>query len=173
MRCNNAITYYNKGYMKITIQELDSPYIDEVIKLFKELVDYVQKETNDPYFEYDEFNVCFVRSMFNSFVDDSCAIVYVAICDDKIIGFIAGQIQKNLLPFSNVSNVGYVTAVFVREDYRHQGVMKRLEEKMFYFFKDNDVEYIDLNVLSKNIDAIKNWQHLGYETFRVQMRKKI
>ncbi len=51
--------------------------------------------------------------------------------------------------------------------------MKRLEEMITIFFREHNLEYVELNVISNNFIGKKSWNKLGYNTFREQMRKKL
>lgn len=165
---------YNVDTMNRPIIEISQNYVAQVSQMFEELVAGISKETQDPYFKYDNFDMDLTKSMLESLMDDVNAKVYLVVDEKKqALAFIAAQLQSNLLPFSKVSKVGYIIAAYVKPEYRKQGLMTDLENNLLKFFQKEKVEYVDLNALSKNCLGINCWKKLGYETFRVQMRKKI
>ncbi len=48
-----------------------------------------------------------------------------------------------------------------------------MEAMLLEFFKQNNVSYVELMVLSSNELGKKTWTALGYQTFREYMRKKL
>jgi ribosomal protein S18 acetylase RimI-like enzyme len=65
------------------------------------------------------------------------------------------------------------SAAFVLPEYRGNHIMNKLERMLIEFFKSRNLNYIELNVMTKNILGKKIWSKLGYSTFREQMRKGI
>jgi hypothetical protein len=43
--------------------------------------------------------------------------------------------------------------------------MKRLENLALDYFKSNGLEYAELNIITNNTLAQRNWESLGYKTF--------
>nr|WP_281178956.1 GNAT family N-acetyltransferase [endosymbiont 'TC1' of Trimyema compressum] len=62
---------------------------------------------------------------------------------------------------------------YVNENYRGQGLMSQMEAKMIDYFRGLGLVYCELCIISKNQMARDCWEHLGYKTFREQMRKSI
>ncbi|MFH0977070.1 MAG: GNAT family N-acetyltransferase [Spirochaetota bacterium] len=159
--------------MGIIIEDLRVKYIDQVAGLFNDLVCEIKKETNDLYYQVNNLQIENTRILLTEILEDDNSAAFIALDDEKPVGFISGQIQSNFLPLSNIPRVGYISGAFIKHGYRKKGLMKLLENRMIEFFKSKNITYVDLNVINNNITGKNCWQELGYETFREQMRKKI
>ena len=70
--------------------------------------------------------------------------------------------------------IGYISAVYISEEYRIKGLARELERKICDdFFSKKELKFIELNCLTKNQSALKCWNNLGYVTFREQLRKSL
>lgn len=99
--------------------------------------------------------------------------VLIAKEKDEITGFIAGQIIECFLPVSSVKKIGYISAAYVKPDFRGRRIMRKLLNELGKWFKAQAVSYIELHTLTKNSDSKSAWENLGFETFREQMRKPL
>ena len=67
--------------------------------------------------------------------------------------------------------VGYISASYVKEEYRRQGIMKKLENLSNEFFRNLSIKYVEVCYLPKNAGAKEAWNGMGYHCFREQARK--
>jgi ribosomal protein S18 acetylase RimI-like enzyme len=159
--------------MQVLIKELKVEYIDDVTELFRNLVKDISDETGDPYFQFDTWQPGKIINMLQGIIEDDCSALYVALEDEIPIGFIGGQIQPTFFPLSNIKKIGYIAGAYIAGGHRRRGIMKLLEQRLIEFFRKKNVAYVDLNVLNDNITGKSCWKQLGYEIYRLQMRKKI
>jgi ribosomal protein S18 acetylase RimI-like enzyme len=162
-----------KIYMGIIIEELRVKYIDQVAGLFNDLVTEIKDETDDLYYQVNNLQIENTRILLTEILEDNYAAAFIALDDEKPVGFISGQIQSNFLPLSNIPKVGYISGAYIKQGFRKKGIMKLLENRMIEFFKSKNLTYVDLNVINNNITGKRCWKELGYVTFREQMRKRI
>lgn len=147
--------------------------IEHVAQLHNELAYFIQKKTRDEYWDFDILLTEGICEHLKGFVNNQERKIFIAKENERIVGFIAGEIIGCHLPVSSIKKVGYISGAYVLEEYRGIGVMKRLEILIREFFKNWGLDYIELNFISKNLTARKCWGSLGYEVFREQARKKI
>lgn len=157
----------------IEYREIIKEDIQEITVLYINLTMYIKQETNDPYFEINDFSEQDIMSSLEKNLQDKTRTIFIAVENKKIIGFIAGGIIDCFLPFSKISKVGYISAAYVSKENRNKGIMKNLEKMITSFFREHKLDYAELNVISSNIIGKKTWINLGYNTFREQMRKKL
>ena len=67
--------------------------------------------------------------------------------------------------------VGYITAGYVKKEYRRQGIMKELEILSNEFFRNLSIKYVEVCYLRNNVGAGEAWNSMGYSCFREQARK--
>ncbi len=155
-------------FKELTVQD-----VYQVADYYRDLANHIQEETDDDYFLDISVSMdSIVEGLFSSLNDDA-KMVFVAKDNDKVVGFIAGEIVDCFLPITNVKKVGYISAAYVVPTYRGKGILQELESMIQDFFKQRGLKYIELNVLSQNQIGITSWGRLGYSTFREQMRKEI
>ncbi len=159
--------------MQLEYREIQTIDIVEVAKLHNELAYHVQKETNDAYWDFDVLSEEDVSKHLATFIDLPDRKIYIARNNEKIAGFIAGEIMQCHLPISNVKKIGYISGAYVLPEYRGRGIMRFLEVLVIDYFKQYGIKYVELNFVSKNKIAKNNWENLGYRTFREQARKEI
>ncbi len=147
--------------------------IQEVAKLHNLLAYFIQKETKDDYFDFDELDEDSIRHHLEGFINNPSRRIYITKENDIIVGFISCEIINGFLPVSSIKKVGYISGAYVLSEFRGKGIMKKMERLAINYFRSNGLKYVELNFLDKNMLAEKTWRSLGYKTFRKQMRKKL
>ncbi len=145
----------------------------KVAELHNDLVYFIQQQTRDAYWNFEELFIDDTMKYLQEFLDSTNCRIYLAVYEDEIIGFIMGEVIRCHLPISKVSEVGYITAAYIKEGYQRNGIVKGLEEQLIHFYKMLGIQYVELNYMYKNIGAKKCWEALGYHIFREQARKEI
>lgn len=102
---------------------------------------------------------------FNYFLNDQ--YIFVATENNKIVGFITGEILKKKAWY-NVQ-LGEINNIFVLKEYRQKGIGKKLIETIINSFKEEGITNIQLYTFSNNTDAIKFYEKIGFKKYNVQM----
>lgn len=147
--------------------------ITEVAKLYTELIYFVKDETKDEYFQFDKVSENELEKQLTESIGKPELITFIAKEDGNIIAFISAEVKECFLPLSKIKKVGYIGGAYVLPHYRTKGIMKNLENLLIDYFKTQGLLYAELNVITNNFTGKRNWESLGYKTFREQMRKKI
>lgn len=159
--------------LQLNFREMFINEVLEVSKLHNELAYFIQRETQDEYWDFEILSEDNISKHIQSFVDNAERKIYIAKDNDKILGFIACEIIQCHLPISSVNKVGYISGAFVLPEYRGKGILRSLEALVTEYFKACGLRFVELNFISNNILAKKSWEGLGYKTFREQARKTI
>lgn len=92
-----------------------------------------------------------VTNMYENYIDKPGYLVIVAEENQKIMGYLYGYLKDNDGTYNG--NIAKLDALFVLEEYRHQGIA----DALITYFKDwalkNHVKKIEVGVCSKNIKA--------------------
>lgn len=67
----------------------------------------------------------------------------------------------------------YIDDLCVLDEYRKKGIGTKLYEFGLKYAKDNDFDYLTLNVWEGNNEAIKFYQNLGLSIRNIHMEKKL
>jgi GNAT superfamily N-acetyltransferase len=96
------------------------------------------------------------------------AVVLIAEADTGPVGFLAAKIRTPSPPF--LSNpVGFVSEVFVAESQRGLHIGKRLMESVEQWFRGQDIQRIELQVIMDNTIARNSYRNWGWKEELVQM----
>lgn len=141
----------------VHIKNLDDPYCD-----------------NNAAVEYNELHANFKEQLLNLFHNPE-ALVVVSKENNHIVGFAIGTIASCRLPgfISKVEKVGYIEEAHVVQEHRRRGILKEMEKLLINFFRENKIDYVELNYFSSNNSAKDSWKALDYKTYMEYARKRI
>lgn len=157
----------------LSFKEIEIDDLLQTSKLYNELALELKSTSNDVYFDFETLSDEIMLNNLKNALKENRGKIYIAKQDINVIGFISGTIVNCFLPISSVNKVGYIEAAYVVKSFRNKNIMKRLEELLVEYFRNQGIKFVELNVLSDNITAKHFWNKCQYATFREQMRKKI
>lgn len=96
----------------VNIQPLTKETVDQVTDLALKLW---------PVSDWNE-----LRQEFLEFLNSPKDIVYVAVMDGAVVGFIHMSLRSDYVEGSQSSPVGYVEGIYVEEPYRRKGISRKL-----------------------------------------------
>lgn len=112
---------------------------------------------------------------FIDFLEDTLGsdgvAVYVAEAEGLIIGYTFGQILRR--PTLQSGDCGYVADLCVREEYRGQGIGRRLYERLRSWFISRGVSAIEVQVVRANPASQTFWRKMGFHDFLRTLRNDI
>ncbi len=153
--------------MEYTIAQITD--IDEIAKLYPQIFESMGEQ--EPfYYKKAEQNKYYIKEIITN--DDSDFII--AVEDGKIVGFALIEEMKTppydcFVPHKYT----FIMDVVVDKDYRRKGIATALIAKVRKWAEDRKSDYIELNVLSKNIQAINLYENLQFEECAKRMRLKL
>lgn len=129
----------------------------------KNLVGYMS-----PSFRYREImNRYFREDLANSSVQ-----ILVAIEGEEVVGFIRGELKANSRLFDG-GMYGYISDIYVEEDFRGLDIADELLRETVYWFKGSGIDIIRLNVNPENYRAIGFYEKFGFEEVNKTFALKI
>lgn len=156
------------NYRKATIKDVLA-----VTTMYRELAFYIKNSTKDVYWDFEDFPMNVGEHIVAEYINNEEHCVIVAEEQDELVGMIMLEVISCHLPLSSHQRIGYIGAGYVKETYRRQGIMHKLEELSNDFFRSLSVKYVEVNYLAENKAAKESWNALGYVNFREQARKCI
>ena len=158
------------------IIEYEDRYLEDVKDLLVELEEYIlsidEDELDQLHPEYkDKMAILDLEEVNNN--NGKC---YLAIDNDVVVGLIMGCLrcydEYDYLDYK-CPKCGEVTELVVAKETRGKGVGKKLMQIMEEYFKSIGCEYINIDVLAYNKNAIKFYEREGYHTRGLINIKKI
>ncbi len=102
--------------------------------------------------------------------------IYVAENDGKMVGFIAGVVEKES-EIEKLSHIplkqGRVLDLFVEEEYRGSGVGKQLMARVEEYFRDKKCDTALIEVFGPNKKAKNFYEQLGYADRDYDLQKSL
>ncbi len=160
----------------MTIIEYEDKYLEDVRDLLTELeeylvsIDYDHLDQVHP--EYHEKMALLDLEEVRNY-NGKC---YLAIEDDKAIGLIMGTIP----PYDEYDYLDYkcprrgeITELIVTSKVRSKGVGQQLMDKMEDYFKNNNCEYVLVDIFAYNDNAIKFYNKKDYHLRMLTGIKKL
>lgn len=103
-----------------------------------------------------------------SFIESDSAELYVATIENEIIATGYGLIKRNQPEFS-YREFGYVGFIYVKDEYRGQGISKLIFNAIFNWFRTKNIVEVKLTVYEENPSAIKAYEKLGFKKNLIEM----
>ena len=150
----------------INIIKIDSKLLLEqfeefmILKNYNSLIHFPNKDVN-------EFNQKKMTELID-YLNEEKAIVYGAYDKSKLVGFIWGYPRT----FFDEKRI-FINCLVVNKEYEKQGIGKKLINRLEDFAKENKYDSIDLTVAPFNENAVGFYNHMGFESERIQMVKKL
>jgi ribosomal protein S18 acetylase RimI-like enzyme len=113
----------------------------------------------------------FARELQNRIDDPNYRLAVVEI-DRELAGYCLSYISKKPY-FFKLGKFGFIGDLFVEQKHRRHGFGKMLVGDALDFFKRKHVEQVELLVANDNVNTIKFWQHMGYNTLLQWMYKRL
>lgn len=137
----------------------------EADKLLNELVKYESS--------FDNFinGNCVISDFHEEVLDKSHVFTYYVKDNGDCIGYIFAYLKS---PYNDVikTNVIMLESLFVKEEYRKQGVGKALIEMLEKWASERFNDYVvEIVCLSNNTEALKFYDKLGYKEVKTILRK--
>lgn len=143
--------------------------LNEIQEINNMLTDLIQDERKN----YDSnINENYkVQEFYEKFVDNDNEIILVARDNDIILGYVYGFIQDNGNLFNN--KIAQLDALFVKEQYRGNGIARSLMKEFINWAKKEEVTYIELSVCKDNTNAINLYENEGFSIDKICLRKEL
>ncbi len=96
--------------------------------------------------------------------------VFLAFDGVKAVGFLNSYVMEETYLIEKVAKLD---EIFVKEDYRGQGVGRLLVENFIDYYIKADIHHIRVKCDFKNDEAIGFYKHIGFEELHLELAKKI
>lgn len=152
--------------MNIVIKKADISNLKDIQSLNHKLFE-LEYNNFDPALNvewtYEEEGTRYFENMINN------EIVYIAIDDDKIIGYLAGSV--NIENSYVTKSLAEVDNMFILEEYRKYGVGSKLMNHFKEYCIKNNIEELKVTAFAKNTDAIEFYKKNGFGEFEITLKQ--
>ena len=118
------------------------------------------------YFDIETLNDNDLSNRFIDSVNSDSGITFVALSNDKIVGYISMDIREHP-HFYKIKKVGAIWGLMVESNFRQQGVASQLMAKAKEFFKTKGIKYFTLYTAVANSGAIEFYKKNGLKPLHI------
>ena len=109
-----------------------------------------------------------LKKEFKDLIDSKENIVFIAEEGNELVGYLNGNILKNIWQES-----GYINDLFVTKNFKRKGVGTQLIKSFIEYLKKKKIKKCKLGVNIKNTPAIALYNELGFKTDHYEMSLNI
>jgi ribosomal protein S18 acetylase RimI-like enzyme len=157
--------------MNLIIKKAELEDKEGLLELFKKTADYHNSLDKDFYKNGEEQAESGVEYLNDCFNNKNCLIL-VSKDSKKVVGMLISML-KDSGRNTKSERIGFVSKAFVLDEYRGQGLMKRMFEEMKSWASHKEIKRLELVVNSKNELGLQTWQSFGFEEKRKIMNLNI
>ena len=143
--------------------------LNEISEINNMLTDLIQDERKN----YDSnINENYkVEEFYEKLINNNDKTIFVARDNDIVLGYVYGFIQDNGSLYNN--KVAQLDALFVKEQYRGNGIARSLMKEFINWAEEKRVASIELSVCKDNTNAISLYENEGFCIDKILLRKKL
>ena len=138
--------------------------LDEIFKMQLSLQKHLEK-SNPSIWRYTKEKEDQIRQNFENQFKDENHLLLIAEVKGEPVGLAHGEVQHRTT--HTPETIGWISTVFVHENFRRQGVGRRLVKEICRFFKSKNVKDIYLRYVLGNKEGEKLWENLGFKPILV------
>jgi ribosomal protein S18 acetylase RimI-like enzyme len=112
------------------------------------------------FFESERLVESNVRSYFDSFLRDEDRAAFIALADDRTVGYITAYVQVQA-PNWKVKRLGHISGLMVAQDHRRQGIGSQLLTRVLSFFSERELRYYTVFTAVGNQAGLEFYQANG------------
>ncbi|MBN2422992.1 GNAT family N-acetyltransferase [Candidatus Woesearchaeota archaeon] len=162
--------------MQIREAELkDVPAIVEIWKEFLKDHDSIILENNEklkPHIIRRNNAPELYKDFITKHINSEEGAIFLAEKENIILGYTLVYIKENI-PVFEIEKTGYFSDLYVKKEYRRQGISTKLKEKALEWFKKKGMEYASIALYPDNPLAHSIYKKWGFFDYHVEMRKRI
>ena len=153
------------------------PFFAEQIKdLLVQLQNHlIELDKEDVLILRDNYRDDYYNFVMNNLKEKS-GIMYLTVENQKVIGLVSGfvgQLDEEDQLVNTCSIRGYISEFVVDKKFRGHQVGTQLMETIEKWFKNNKCDFIRIDVLAQNEDALYFYEKKGYKSISIEVSKRI
>jgi ribosomal protein S18 acetylase RimI-like enzyme len=126
---------------------------------------------HDEFLKIDELRDSDVTDYFAHFLNADNRAAFIALVDDKIVGYITVYIQAQP-GYWKVKQVGDISGLMVHEDHRRSGIGRQLVSAAKAFFEEKEIKYYTFYTAATNRAALEFYARNGMTPLYVTLINK-
>lgn len=156
--------------MAVNIRKIDDEDVDGISELWNEFARMREDITGQRILNDDAADYFFGYA--TGLLQRKDTLTLVADDDGDVVGYLIA-IKQRKPPIYHHTRVAYLSDAYVRESHRRQGILKRFVDELDAWCAREGITAVDIMVFRKNEAAQEIYEAMGFEPYRIVMRKEI
>ncbi len=144
----------------IILREAAENDFPEILRLKKSMADYYAP-LDGLYLKGSELKPGVEEELLRQIKDGSVKILVLE-KEERLIGYVRAKI-KPAKSYVRISKTGHISEAYIEEAYRKRGLVRKMLEAIYEWFRGEGVEYAELTVDVRNRAGLNSWEALGFE----------
>lgn len=155
------------------IQKATPEHLDEIVSLWLKLMK-LHKGFDPYYFSGTDDAKQGYKEDIEWFINNDSNKVYVALINNKVVGYVTAQLYFPLI-YSRYNRNTHcsIEDIMIDEEYHHLSIGKAFVEEVKLWSQSFGIKTIQLNVFSKNKNALEFFKALGFDELFHKLELKI
>lgn len=112
------------------------------------------------------------REYFTRRITGERGTCFIAEYEGKIIGYVAGSVEKNITPISTVLR-GELENIYIEEEFRSKGAGKLLTNALIDWCKSHNAQSIVVSAYIHNEAAVEFYKARGFKPLELKLEKDL
>lgn len=151
-----------------------SDEVGEIAALWSELVAYHQ--TIDPRLPKaaPDGEERYAYMLYELLLTGPRHMAFVAVNErGALVGYVFGMVTDLVPPVFMSERGGLLADIYVKPDYRRQGVGRKLYDAILEWFRSKDVTKVEWDAAVKNTDALAFWHAVGGQDMMIRIKLEL
>ncbi len=110
------------------------------------------------------------KKYYTEKIDATKGICFIAEIENEPLGFIMGEIEDNSY---RTIKVVFVVNLYVKEDFRNQGIGKKLVDVFIDWGKKIGAQKVSVTAYTPNKKAIQFYEREGFQPFNIKLERSL
>lgn len=156
--------------MPTTIRRLEDDDVDGISELWQRFARLREDMTGRTILNEDAADYFFGYA--TGLLQRKDTLTLVADDDGEVVGYLIAAKQRKP-PIYHHTRVAYLSDAYVAEDHRGEGILTKFVEELMAWCAAEGITAVDVMLFQKNELAQKIYEKMGFEPYRVVMRREL
>ncbi|RMH73552.1 MAG: GNAT family N-acetyltransferase [Gemmatimonadetes bacterium] len=161
---------YRPSRYTLEIVPAREEHLPAVIPIWQEFMAYHAEI--DPYFAPKPRGEVEFETHLKTLIHAPQAHVLVAVDRDQVVGYAIAEIYHYSPVFAH-QQYGFISEVAISQPSRGRGIGQKLVARIYDWFREHEIERVELRVFSANRSAYQFWQKQGFQPYLEVMYRNL
>lgn len=112
------------------------------------------------------------KTFIKTYIGSKNGVVFLVVENNNIVGY-ALVFIKNEIPIYKCKQIGYISDLYIKNNFRNKGLSTKLKNQIMAWFKTKKITSVAVPLYPANKKAYSIYKNWGFFDYKVEMRIKI